>query len=66
TERELDHVFAGRFEGSPHPNPEEIDAFRWIDREELEREMATTPELFTPWFLIMMQQHADAIWQALR
>lgn len=50
TERELDHVLVGRFDGSPDPNPDEVCDWRWISLEELESELRATPDAFTPWF----------------
>lgn len=50
-EHELDHVLVGMFAGElPAPNPVEADAARWIGLQDLDRELAETPEQFTPWF----------------
>lgn len=50
-EHELDHVLYGTFAGElPAPNPIEADAARWIELAELDKELAETPERFTPWF----------------
>jgi isopentenyl-diphosphate delta-isomerase len=56
TEHEFDHVFSGCFDGDPAPNPNEVSAWRWIDVEDLLREMKTQPERFTPWFKIALDQ----------
>jgi isopentenyl-diphosphate delta-isomerase len=50
SEHEIDHVFAGQLEDEPRPDPEEIDALRWIAHAELERDIAAHPERYTPWF----------------
>ncbi|MFG0307237.1 MAG: isopentenyl-diphosphate Delta-isomerase [Phycisphaerales bacterium JB040] len=50
TEREIDHVCLGAFTGSPTPDPEEAEGWRWIDPDELDRELRASPEQFTPWF----------------
>lgn len=50
TEREFDHVFAGRFDGVPRPDPVEVGGLRWIGRAELERELAERPQDFSSWF----------------
>ena len=34
-ENEYDHVFFGKFDGKPEPNPEEVDDWKWISLEEL-------------------------------
>lgn len=52
SENEIDHVLVGNV--SPtlaiQPNPEEIHAYRWMTIEEVHRELAAHPEMFTPWF----------------
>lgn len=50
TEHELDHVFVGRFDGEPAPNPDEIDEFRWIDPAELARDVEANSARYSPWF----------------
>lgn len=51
SEHEIDHVLIGEVEAhfQPHPNPAEVQAVRWVDIEDLRRELAATPQLFTPW-----------------
>ena len=50
TEREFDHVFVGRLEKPPRPDPDEIDALRWAEPREIERELIAAPGRYTPWF----------------
>ena len=50
TEREFDHVFVGEFNGVPQPNPEEIDALKWIRLEALQRDLEAAAHKYTPWF----------------
>lgn len=49
-EREIDHVFVGELEGAAAPNPQEVDALRWSDCDEVARDLARHPERYTPWF----------------
>jgi isopentenyl-diphosphate delta-isomerase len=56
TEHELDHVLVGRFDGEPRPNPEEIDAWDWVDPSELLRDVRERPERYTPWFRIVLER----------
>jgi isopentenyl-diphosphate delta-isomerase len=49
-EHELDHVFVGRFDGEPVPNPAEVSAWRWVEPFTLQDEMSRHPERFTYWF----------------
>ena len=58
TEHELDHVPEGRFNGVPDLNPEEASDWRWATPEEIDADVASNPERFTPWFPIA--------WRALR
>lgn len=56
SEHELCHVFLGRVSGEPGANETEIAALRYVPVEELEREFAETPEVFTPWFKLEWQR----------
>lgn len=62
-EYELDHVFVGHFQGEVTPNPEEIMAVRWFEKEELISLMNKQPELFAAWFITalpMVLKHVSA------
>ena len=51
TENEIDYVLAGTLENAVfHPNPHEVQAYRWITLDELKQELATHPKQFTAWF----------------
>jgi isopentenyl-diphosphate delta-isomerase len=56
TEHEVDHVFTGRFDGEPHPNPDEVMDWKWISPSDLEAEIDAHPERYTPWFRIVLQR----------
>lgn len=56
TEHEFDHVFTGEFNGTPQPNPEEIDDFRWISVANLKLDIKLHPEKYTPWFKIAISK----------
>jgi isopentenyl-diphosphate delta-isomerase len=49
-EHELCHVYFGRYDGHVDVNVTEIAAWRFVGVDALERELAATPETFTPWF----------------
>lgn len=55
-EHELCWVFAGCSDEAPNINPTEIAAVRYISPAALNREMAATPEHFTPWFRMEWQR----------
>lgn len=50
TEHEIDHVFRGRVDDDPEPDPSEVSAWRWASPPELLEEMRNGPDRFTPWF----------------
>lgn len=50
TEHELDHVLLGEYSGPVRPDPREIAQVRWIDLEELQRDLQAFPQRYTPWF----------------
>ncbi|HSW68770.1 MAG TPA: isopentenyl-diphosphate Delta-isomerase [Gammaproteobacteria bacterium] len=49
-ENEVDHVLVGSLKEEVFQvNDEEVQAYRWISLEDLDREINTFPERFTPW-----------------
>ena len=46
-EHEFDHVYIGRHDGEPVPNPAEASDWRWIEPHRLLSWMGAEPELFT-------------------
>ena len=54
-EHEIDHVFVGRFDGTPTPNPLEVDAFAWIQVSELRQRIAAAPENLTFWLRLLLE-----------
>ena len=49
-EHGLDHVLLGEYSGPVQPDPMEIAQVRWIDLEELQRDLQAFPQWYTPWF----------------
>jgi isopentenyl-diphosphate delta-isomerase len=49
-EHELCSVYYGRYDGPVDVNVTEIEAWRFVGVEALERELAARPDTFTPWF----------------
>jgi len=56
TEHELDHVFFGRFNGIPTPNPEEVCEWKYISPELLHRDVKLRPTAYTEWFKIALDK----------
>lgn len=55
-ENELCWVYLGRTEGEIAPNRNEIADARFLGAAELEHELDTKPERFTPWFKLEWRQ----------
>ena len=56
SEREFDHVLFGRFDGEPRPNPEEVEATKWVTLAELMDDVRLQSPEYTPWFKIILLQ----------
>ena len=65
-EHEFDHVFAGRFDGSPSPDPEEVCEWRWVDLPTLRADVAASPESYTHWFRLCLDRTPALLETALR
>lgn len=65
-EHERVDIFVSRVKEpvEPVPNPSEVMDTAWIDRDALVRQVAATPETFTPWLRIYLQDHALQIFDA--
>ncbi len=59
SEHELCSVFIGRFDGAPDVNATEVSDWRWIDSEQLNRELNDPDNLFTPWLRLEWQTLND-------
>lgn len=55
-ENEYDHVYFGTSDHLPHPNPEEVSAFRYVDMDELKADLTEHPENYTAWLRISFEQ----------
>lgn len=60
-EHELDHVFFGTYEGEFQFNREEVNAIRWISISDLIQEIKDSPNSFTEWFKILMNEYLDKL-----
>lgn len=50
SENEVCYVYVGRNNGIVRVNRDEVADWKYMDLEELDRAIATRPELYTPWF----------------
>ena len=60
-EHELDHVFIGHSDATPHLNTYEAVAFRWVNVEDLKKDIEKHPENYTVWFKIIIDEHFNQI-----
>lgn len=56
TEHELDYVLTGRYDGTPLPNPAEVQAYRWQSLSAIKKELAQHPQHYTSWFKIAIER----------
>lgn len=56
TENEIDHVFVGTYNGEVQANPDEADGWAWMDRADIEKDLAVNPEKYTYWFRVAMEK----------
>ncbi|CAM3199879.1 isopentenyl-diphosphate Delta-isomerase [Empedobacter stercoris] len=60
-EHELDHVFIGTFDEDPKLNPEEVMAYRWVELDDLKKDMEKNPQNYTAWFKIIFEHYVSYI-----
>ena len=60
-EHELDHVFIGFSDETPHLNTDEAMAFHWANLNQLKKDILISPENYTFWFKLIMNDHFDQI-----
>lgn len=56
-EHELDHVFTGKYNGNFKPDENEVSEVRYLDMDNLLKEMESHPENFTEWFKIILKEY---------
>jgi len=55
-EHEFDHVFLGKFDGSPKPSKKEVADWRWVKLKDLKADIKKNPKKYTPWFKIILRK----------
>ncbi len=58
-ENEFDYVFLGKFDGEPKINLEEAEDCCWKSLDDIKKEILLTPEKFTFWFKIIMNNKLE-------
>ncbi len=49
SENEFDHVFFGRFDEEPNPDPKEVSEWKWVAPEKLKEDIKKNPEKYSYW-----------------
>lgn len=63
TEHEFDHILVGKFNDEPKLNPEEAADYKWLNLEEVRRDMIKNPDIYTEWFKIIFDKYYQTIEQ---
>ena len=61
TEHELDHIMIGQFNGMPHINRDEVEAWKWMSLEAIKVDIELQPEQYTAWFKIIFDKFYEHI-----
>lgn len=56
TEHEFDHVFFGSADNDPHPDPEEVDGWKWMAPADVEKDLDLHPQQYTAWFKLVFHR----------
>ncbi|QKG79582.1 isopentenyl-diphosphate Delta-isomerase [Tenuifilum thalassicum] len=65
-ENEIDWVYVGKFEGSPNPNPDEVNDWKWVDIDWLLDDIEENPDSYTYWFKYILQNHKEEVVLAIK
>ena len=58
-EWELDHVFVGSYDGKINPNKEEVENMKFVDINELKKDVKKNPGKYSPWFKLCFERVID-------
>ncbi|WBL27423.1 isopentenyl-diphosphate Delta-isomerase [Zunongwangia sp. HGR-M22] len=61
TEHEFDHILVGHYDEDPKPNPDEVNAWKWVSLEEVKEDMKANPDVYTEWFKIIFDKYYNHI-----
>lgn len=56
TEHEVDHIFFGMTDELPVINPDEVESYKYMDLESLERDININPGAYTPWLRLCLNK----------
>ena len=56
TEHELDHVMIGYYSKEPIINSDEVEAWKWMNIDEVRKDIQQNPDIYTAWFKIIFNE----------
>lgn len=62
-ENEYDHVFIGKYDGEIIVNKDEVDNFKWVDINEVKKDIIERPEAYTYWFKYLVNKAENKIFK---
>ena len=65
-EHEHDHVLLGKYDGVFHPDPEEIQACKWISLIELTGDISTNSFAYTDWLKLLIKFRLSALTEGIQ
>ena len=65
SEHELCSVFIGKTGDPPKINRTEIEDWKFFSKEELDRQLSETPEVFSPWFKMEWHELKTTFWKEI-
>ncbi len=65
-EHEYDHVFIAYSDLLPQANPDEVSELKYLNTNELEKDIQSHPDKYTPWFRICFEQVVKHVEPKLR
>lgn len=60
-EHELDHVYVGKYNKDPKPNPKEVNDYKWISLENLKAGIENNPDKYTYWAKEIINNHISKL-----
>ena len=54
-EHELDHVFLGKYNDAPKPNPEEVMEWKYMSTDDIINDVKQNPDNYTEWFKLSFE-----------
>ena len=61
TEHEYDHILVGNYNDNPKINSEEVSDWKWMSLENVKKDIAEQPEIYTEWFKIIFDKYYQHI-----